>query len=144
MSPNPVVRDAQSLLSDVGLRDVDLLRDRYDSGSFGNGEAVFQIGKLVVRFTRDRGQDFIDVASKSQPDKFYQFDDVDLAMGWTSIDRVLAKSAPEEPRSVLTRLARHFAHLEDAFSGEQERLTRARIEKAAKARGEAFVASLRR
>jgi hypothetical protein len=65
-------------------------------------------------------------------------------MGWRSVEQVLAKREPEALMSVLSRLFQNYPSLEDAFSDEQERFTRARVEKAAKERGEAFVAKLRR
>ncbi|MBN1612370.1 MAG: hypothetical protein JW940_37410 [Polyangiaceae bacterium] len=141
---NPLVQHAANLLRAAGFDDVELKCEKYDTQHFGNAEAVFRVGSLLIRFQRERAQDFVDLASPSRPEEFHQFDDVDIAMGWKSVEAVLAKREPEDLGSVLTRLARNFAHLEEAFSGEQERFTRARVEKAAKSRGEAFVARLRR
>ena len=144
MAVNPLVQHAASLLKAAGFDDVELKSERYDTQHFGNAEAVFRVGSLLIRFQRDRAQDFVDLASPSRPEEFHQFDDVDIAMGWKSVEAVLAKTEPEDLGSVLSRLMRNFAHLEKAFSGEEERFTRARVKKAAKSRGEAFVASLRR
>ena len=64
-------------------------------------------------------------------------------MGWKTIDQVLAKREPEELTSVLKRVRANLATLENAFSGDQERLTRARVERAARERGQEFESRLR-
>ena len=144
MAANPLVQDAMDRVKAVGFKNVELIRDRYDAQHFGNAEAIFRVGRVLLRFRRDRGQGFVDLASTASPERFHQFDDVDIAMGWKSVEQVLTKREPEDLTSVLKRLFQNFQHLEDAFSGEQERFTRARVEKAAKERGDAFVARLRR
>jgi hypothetical protein len=74
---------------------------------------------------------------------FHQFDDVDVAMGWRSTAEVLAKHEPEPVHAVLRRVRSNLGALCDAFSGDQERLMRARVQKAASERGQAFTARLR-
>jgi len=64
-------------------------------------------------------------------------------MGWKTIEEVLAKRELETLGSLLAQLQEHRAELNDAFSGDRERLTRARIERAARERGQAFVERLR-
>jgi len=64
-------------------------------------------------------------------------------MGWKTIDEVLAKREPEELRAVLARLGENLGALSDAFSGDQERLTRTRVERAARERGQVFTDRLR-
>jgi hypothetical protein len=72
--------------------DFELFRARPpDVKHFGDAEAVFRVGTLLLRLVRDRGQEFMDLATIAAPDKFYQFDDVEIAMGWKTIDEVLAK-----------------------------------------------------
>jgi len=144
MLGNPLTRDATELLRDAGIGDAQVLRDRYDEQDFGDAEAVFKIGKLLLRFVRDRGQDFVDLTSAMSPDRFYQFDDVEVAMGWSSIEDVVSKSDPEDLAAVLGRVARNRTQLEEAFSGERERFTRAKVETAAEARGKALFPSFRK
>lgn len=134
---------ATRLLKLTGFVDPELIREQHDTEGFENAEATFRVGSLLVRFQRERGQDFVDVGSIGFPEKLHQFDDVDIAMGWKSIEEVLAKSEPEALENILERLFVNFTQLERALSGEQERFTRARIENAAKKRGETFVKSLR-
>ena len=133
----------QSRLSGAGLGDAELVSATPESAAFGDTTAVFRIRPLLLRFTRERGQEFVDLASQSEPDTFHQFDDVDIAMGWRSVDEVLAKRKPEPIAAVLRRIKANLAVLGDAFSGDRERLTRARVERAARERGHAFTARLR-
>jgi hypothetical protein len=83
------------------------------------------------------------LGSVASPTIFHQFDDVEIAMGWKTIDQVLAKREPEELISVLKTVRANLATLESAFSGDQERMTRARVERAARERGEEFASRLR-
>jgi hypothetical protein len=123
--------------------DFELFRARPpDVKHFGDAEAVFRVGTLLLRLVRDRGQEFMDLATSATPDKFHQFDDVVIAMGWKTIDEVLAKREPEPLSQTLARLSQHFAELAEAFSGEGERFTLARVERAARDRGDAFMGRL--
>jgi hypothetical protein len=137
------VEEMQDALSKAGLSDAELVSTSPQTAAFGDTAAVFRVGQLLLRFTRERGQAFIDLASQAAPTTFHQFDDVDVAMGWRSTEEVLAKREPEPVHSVLGRVSGNLGVLCDAFSGDQERLMRARVQKAARERGEAFAARLR-
>lgn len=134
---------AKGLLDAAGLAESELVSASTESTAFGNAEAVFRLGPVLLRFTRDRGQEFIDLGSSLAPAVYHQFDDVDIAMGWKSIDEVLAKREPEDLGAVLTRVRTHLVMLEEALSGEREHMTRARLERAARERGQAFTSRLR-
>lgn len=118
-------------------------RESFDPQNFGNGEVVFRLGPLLLRFIRDRGQDFLDVASAIAPDHFHQFDDVEIGMDWKSVEGALAKSEPEPLADMLRRMRNRLGELELAMSGNQELFTRDRIERAAEQRGAEFVKRLR-
>ena len=137
------VEEIQEALAQSGLSEAQLVSTTPETAAFADTAAVFRVGPLLLRFTRERGQAFVDLASQAEPATFHQFDDVDVAMGWRSTDEVLAKREPEPIQSVLLRVSTHFDALSAAFSGDQERLTRARAQKAARERGEAFTARLR-
>jgi hypothetical protein len=137
------VEEIQEALAEAGLSDAQLVSATRETAAFGDSVAVFRVGPLLLRFTRERGQAFIDLTSAANPTTFHQFDDVDVAMGWRLTDDVLAKREPEPIHSVLRRVSANLGALGDAFSGDQERLTRARVEKAARERGQAFTARLR-
>ena len=156
MVTNPLVQEAMVLLKATGFTDTDLIRESYYPQAFGNAEAIFRVGKLIVRFLRDRSQDFVDLASISYPEQFHQICDVEVAMGWKSFEQLVEDElqeckfedltaedfAVEDLTSVLDRLFQHFGSLEDAFSGEQEPGTRALVEKVAKERFDAYQAKM--
>ncbi len=127
----------------AGLGEAELVSSEPEAEAFGDTSVVFQIGPLLLRFTRERGQQFIDIASQLSSTGFHQFDDVEIAMGWRSVDDVLAKRSPEPIEIVLRRVEANLSVLMEAFSKERERLTGSRVEEAARKRGEAFTAGLR-
>lgn len=130
-------------LEKVGLDSAELVSSVPESAVFGDAAAIFQVGPLLLRVTRERGQQFVDMAAQAEPTKFHQFDDVDIAMGWRSLDEVLAKQEPEPINMVLQRVKENLDALIDAFSGGREQFTRARLEKVAHERGQAFTDRLR-
>jgi hypothetical protein len=138
-----LVSAAQSALSEVGLGEAELVSAAPDSPAFGDTEAVFRIGPLLLRFTRERGQEFIDLASQSEPETFHR------SMTWISqwaggqLTRFWQKHEPEPIGAVLQRLKTNFAILRDAFSGDRSVSTRAHVERAARDRWQAFAARLR-
>jgi len=129
-------------LKAVGLTDIQFLAANSSNLEFGNAEAVFGVGPIVVRVVRDRGQEFVEIGSSNAPNQFHQFDDVQIAMGWKTIDDVLAKTEPEDLTTVFLRLYANLPALTAAFSDNREEFTRARIERASRARGRAFLERL--
>jgi hypothetical protein len=127
----------------AGLQSPELLSATYDPAHFGNAEATFRVGSILVRVVRDRGQELLNVASSQTPAQFHLIEDVEIAMGWKTIDDVLARQEPEQLDIALSRLAQRFDQLATGWSGEQERLTRARIERARRERRQAFMDRLR-
>src|SRR6185503_15914041 len=91
-------------LIDAGLDDAELISSPPGAAPYGDKSTIFRIGPLLLRIVSERGQEFVDLASKSTPEKFHQFDDVEIAMGWRSVDEVLAKREPEPIESVLQRV----------------------------------------
>jgi hypothetical protein len=110
-----------------------------DEDSFGNAQAVFRVDSLLMCLIRDRGQVFVEVGSADMPGRFYQFDDVSVAMGWRSTDDVFARKEPEQVGTILSKIRENFAELKQAFSASQEGFTRTRLVKAAREREEAFM-----
>jgi hypothetical protein len=126
-----IVRDK---LEQAGIGDADLVLSEPESMAFGDTAAVFRIAPLLLRFVRDRGQQFVELAAEAEPGRFHYFEDVSIGMGWRSVDDVMAM--PEPIDAILRRVRTNRDYLNDALSGNQARLTRARIEKAARDRGE--------
>lgn len=142
-STSQLVDAVRADLEKAGLGSAELVSIAPESAAFGDTAAIFRIGPLLLRVTLERGQRFVDIAAQAEPTKFHQFDDVDIAMGWRSINEVLAKREPEPIEMVLQRVRANLDALTSAFSEDRERLTRARVEKAAHERGQAFTARLR-
>jgi hypothetical protein len=87
---------------------------------------------------RDRGQEFVDLAPAAASGKFYYFDDIEVAMGWKSLGEILAKREPDDLSDILRRMKIHWADLEQAFSGDRQEFTRAKVERAVQQRSEGF------
>jgi hypothetical protein len=130
-------------LTGAGLGQATLLNTSPEGQPFGDAAIVFGIDGLLLRVVRERGQAFLEVAAASAPTEFQQYDDVEIAMGWKSIDQVLGKREPEDLGAVFARVHARLGELRDAFSGNRAELTRARVERAARERGKAFTDRLR-
>lgn len=130
-------------LADAGLSQATVVSASPEDQPLGNSAVIFRLHGMLLRFVRDRGQAFLELAVESAPTEFHQYDDVEIAMGWKTIDGVLGKREPENIGVVLSRLSGQLAELKDACSGARAELTRARFERAARERGMAFTDRLR-
>ncbi|HLA77817.1 MAG TPA: hypothetical protein VJU18_09595 [Vicinamibacteria bacterium] len=142
MDSSSLREKAENELSAAGLGPAKLARERRDEEHSRNAEVVFSIGTLRLRFVRDRGQEFLDLASSAEPERFFLFDDVELAMGWRTIDAVVTKQNPADLRNVLARIKERQDELDHAFSTTHWTHTAGRLESAAKLRGDAFLRRL--
>lgn len=136
--------EVRQALHKAGISDEQLVSQTPESPAFGDTDAVFNVGPFLLRFVRDRGQVFVDLASHAEPAQFHQLDDVTIAMRWRTIDEVLARGEPEHVDAMLHRVKAHWHELGRAFTGVHERMTRARVQRAAHERGQALVASLQK
>jgi len=136
--------EVQKALHRAGISDGHLVSQTPESPAFGDTGAVFNVGPFLLRFVRDRGQIFVDLSSHAKPAQFHQFDDVIVAMGWRTIAEVLARSEPEPVDAVLQQVKAHWHDLKRAFAGAHEQMTRARVQRTAHERSQAFVASLQK
>ena len=130
-------------LANAGLSQAALVSASPGGQPFGDAAVMFRVDGMLLRIVRERGQVFLEVAAVAASNEFHQYDDVEIAMGWKTIDQVLAKREPEDLGTVLTRLHARLAELNDAFSGNRTELTKARVERAARDRGKAFTDRLR-
>jgi len=133
----------RSQLTSAGLGQPTLVSASPEGPPFGYVEVVFDIDGLLLRVARERGQAFLEAAAVTAPSAFHQYDDVEIAMGWKSIDQVLAKREPEDLAAVLARVHARLGELREAFSSNRAELTMARIERAARERGKLFTDRLR-
>ena len=133
--------EAEVLAAGLPIRDL--------TGSLGaddacDGDLVGQIGPLLVRFVRDRGQDWLEVGPPdAEPPRFYSFCDVQIALGWKTVSQVLDMQDVEPLGDVLKRVASRWAEIVGQLSGGASSLAWRRVKKAADTRGEAFAARLR-
>jgi hypothetical protein len=117
----------------AGLDQLDLLAAAYAPETFGNAEAVFRAGTLVLKFMRDRGQDFLYLAAANAPDQFHPSDDVEVALGWRTLDDVLAQERVEPIGEVVGLIGARFAELQARFSAAEVERTVCEIERASAA-----------
>jgi hypothetical protein len=122
-----LVQRVERMLRAKGIRSARLLSE--DKSELGE-MAIFEANNLLLRFVRDRSQEFLDIGMRAHPTEFHQFDDVAVALGWTSVDCILAKQEPESLDSVLDQLASHFDRVQRELTGTFSELTRARIQRA--------------
>jgi hypothetical protein len=106
---------AQRLLAGAGLPHDDLVNEALPSELFGDGEVVFRVGPLHVRFVRERGQDYVDVGPASSPGDYRRFGDIEVAMGWKGPGQAWSRSDPEPLPAILERLRNHYEELAEAY-----------------------------
>jgi hypothetical protein len=133
----------------AGIRQAVLISDVDYGDIYRKGRAVFRVGNsMILRFERDRGQDFLSLAIASSPNEFYQFGEVEIAMGWRTVDDYVKpwdsppKSPPDDVDTILARLRAYTPELEDAFSGDRLRFTKVRLADAQERRRAAFMQKL--
>jgi hypothetical protein len=69
---------------ELGFR---IVQDEYDANSFGNSVLTLESHELRLRFIRDRGQLFGEVASPSEPDNWWNLEDVWDILGMQGLER---------------------------------------------------------
>jgi hypothetical protein len=135
---NPIVSETERQLAEAGIESAQLLSTRYEREVFGDGEAVFRVGSLLVRFSRERGQYLLDIATANAADDFYPFEDVEAALGWRPLAEVVSGTASDQIRDVLRRFRLRRDEIERALSGPNGADCRANIKEVAAQRGLAF------
>jgi hypothetical protein len=123
------VESIQTRLSEAGLGEAELVSATPESPGWGHTEAVFRIEPFLLRFVLDHKLEFVDLASEAEPETFLLLDDVAVAMGWWSLEDIIARSEPEPIGAILQRVKSNFTVLVEAFSAGRESLTRARIKR---------------
>jgi hypothetical protein len=114
----------------------------HDKGD--EGEAItFEVDKIRLRFVRDRTEGFLDVGTVDRPEEFHQFDDVCVALGWSTLEDILQKTQPEALHSVIERVRERFESLQHELTGLHQELTRAKILRANTARARELEKRLR-
>jgi hypothetical protein len=131
-------------LSAAGIDTTTLLAESEEQDAFGNAEASFGWGGLVLHLVRERGQEFVDVAPAHNPLYRFRLDDIGLALGWRNVEEIMARTEPIPLADELAELARHRTELESALSVQHLAATRVAIDRAVAQRERAFLDKLRK
>lgn len=94
MAQIPLIQAAEQAARAAGISP-SLVGATVPRDGLGDGAAIFREGSLLIRFVRDRGQDLIDVAPEVRPRRFHLADDLEIALGWKTVDEILAMNEPE-------------------------------------------------
>jgi len=113
MPENPLTKRARQELKTAGLT-ATLLREEYYADLFGNALVEFGIGNIILRFVRDRSYDMVLLASRLVPDRSFAFADIEVGMGWKSVDESL-RTESASISYVLSEVAKHLEELDNAF-----------------------------
>lgn len=139
MSPKSFAQSIHSRLCAGGLAQASIVSARSDDAQrFGDSEAIFGLDSLQLRFIRDRGQEFLDIASSETPHDFHQFDDVALDQGWTTLAKLVATSTPDPMDHVLRLVRDHLNELREMFGREAYESTNSRLRMVADKRAQTF------
>ncbi len=85
------------------------------SDETGKISVTFRSECLFLKFTHEDGEDYLEIATALAPKRFFWFGDIEVAMGWSSFERMnLRKEAPPVDE-VINRLAQHIDVLRKSF-----------------------------
>lgn len=131
-------------LEEVGLPGASLVSTGAEAPGFGDSQVVFRLHPILIRVTRDRGQEFVDIGADSVTPEFQSFDDVEIGHRWRTVDEVLSRHEPEPIASTIRRISERFGIFASLYSAELVHETQERVRRAADDRGRAFVTRLRK
>lgn len=130
-------------MADAGLTGATVVSAEPESGAFGDAIATLRVEGLLMRVVRDRGEEFLDIGCSEDPGTFFQYDDVEVALGWRTVEDLVSRQTPEPLDAVLERVGRRLPDLQAALSPGHAGRTLELVRAVEKERGEAFVARLR-
>lgn len=134
----PLKQEMSEILPALADRfDLQVTDDRYAPESFGNSYVTLQSPRIMVRFVRDRGQVWVEVAPLSAPAAWWP-----LALALEAIGVQLPETQ-FDLRSAAALLCDNFQHLAEAL-GPGLSDTRGEIERRAEERVRAWQAHFRR
>ncbi|MGD0143007.1 MAG: hypothetical protein ABSC92_07600 [Rhizomicrobium sp.] len=131
MNDNPLVIKASAELQKAGMQST-LMTSSYDEQNFGNAVALFETENLALKFYRDRGQDFLELALRSRQNRFYIFEHVALAAGFISIDALFGWTEPQSLADILVELKHHRKTVEDVIAFHSDWIEKAQLDVAAR------------
>jgi len=141
---NPLVVYWARTLSAAGIGEASLLSERFDPDHFGDGEASFRLGSIILRLVRDRGEDSVEIAPTCAPHEYFRLDDIFVALGWREVKDVLARTSPVPLEEELKEVVRRAEDLEVSLGAKRLPLTREAVREASERRERAFLDELQR
>ena len=129
---NPLVKTVENEMNQLGIGNAKLIRESYNPKSFGNADAVYDLGNIRFYFVRDRGQDLLNLSSRTSPGNSYPFCDVSLMMGWESIEQIVNVIEPVSLQKALAYIKTDWSRLDNMFSASEIMSTNTKIRQAEK------------
>lgn len=123
---NPYLEKITSLLAAAHIS-AEVVSDDYWPDASGDSVVVFRVDSLSLRFSRDRSHEFLEIACALAPERYIWFGDIEVAMGWRSLERVLAGTESQPIEEVVNRLRQHLGDLKKMFFKNLETFERTAI-----------------
>ena len=123
---NPYLEKITSLLAAAYIS-AEVVSDDYWPDASGDSVVVFRVDSLSLRFSRDRSHEFLEIACALAPERYIWFGDIEVAMGWRSLERVLAGTESQPIEEVVNRLRQHLGDLKKMFFKNLETFERTAI-----------------
>jgi len=90
---------------------------------------LLRADSLLLRFSHHDDQDFFEIACAMAPDKFHWFGDIEVAMGWSSLERMALRSVSPPIEEVVARLGQHINDLKKLFFKNAELFSQAAVQR---------------
>jgi hypothetical protein len=112
-----LIESASNALESAGFSRPHSLR----SEALVTAQAVvdFTMEPIVLRFFRNRNEDFLEIAPAAHASQFVQFDDVAVALNLRSVEAVLGRTSPEPLADMLRIVRANWSVIEAAFGPER-------------------------
>ena len=94
---------------------VDLLDAQHWPDYLGDAVATFRTDCLILKFSQHDDEEFLEVASVMAPGQFFWFGDIEVALGWSSPERMQSRAHAPPLGEVINRLVQHLPDLKKAF-----------------------------
>ncbi len=81
----------------------------------GDGVLTFRADCLILKFSEHDDEQFLEIASVMAPGRFFWFGDIEVALGWSSPERMQSRAHAPPLDEVMNRLVQHFGDLKKLF-----------------------------
>ncbi len=107
----------------------DLKAETYPADAPEDAVLIYRAESLLLRFSRYGSQEYLKIACAMAPGQFYWFGDIEVAMGWRSLEKVLSCADLPPLPDVINRLAQHLVELKKSFFKSTELFTQSTIQR---------------